>query len=239
MVGVLNTKLGFIFIHVPKCAGFSISHSLLLSDSATGFHDVPGLKTIVQRDNSGLGEKIGDVGHARARQVRELLGHRTYDAMNSFAVVRNPWDRLISRYLYLRRNVRGDLPSHLTGSFSEFVLWACRNRPSTQFDRLADRDGNVLVSDFLLFENLQVEFESYSKRLFGAAPELPKLNQSSEPKHNVQFSKAACEAVKLAYANDFATFGYSDDGPLDYGSQSLQTKDASLQPSQSICRSLK
>ncbi|MEZ5812485.1 MAG: sulfotransferase family 2 domain-containing protein [Rhizobiaceae bacterium] len=227
MVGVLNTELGFVFVHIPKCAGSSISHSMLLSDSSIDFRAVPGLRGIVERDNSGSDEKIGDIGHARARQVRELLGHRTFDAMNSFAVVRNPWDRLVSRYHFLRRSARGDLPSHLAGSFSEFVLWACRNRPSTQFDRIADRHGNVLVKDILMFENLQAEFEQYSTRLFGVARSLPSLNKAPELKFDAWFSKEACEVVKSAYADDFAAFGYSDHGPPDYGLRKLPAIDAS------------
>lgn len=215
MPGVLDKQTGYVFVHVPKCAGTSVSHRLLQRGQAADFKSIPGLEDIIQRDNAGPGDKIGHVGHGRARQIREVLGDQDFEALDSFAVVRNPWDRLVSRYNFLRSSMRGTLPDYLRGSFSEFVLWACKNRKSTQVDRLADEQGIILVKDLLKFENLQTEFQAYSMRLFGTALDLPMLNRTAATVQKATFSGEAREAVRAAYAEDFAAFGYSDRGPPD------------------------
>lgn len=208
MVGVVDFERKLIFVHIPKCAGTSISNVLLQSSGAKKFNQIQSLVSVVERDNAGPGTKIAQVGHARARQVREALGPATFDGMNSFAVVRNPWTLLVSRYQFLVHSLRGRLPDHLKGSFEDFVLWTCKHRPNTQFDRLSDTDGRILVRDVLAFENLQPEFHAYETRLFGRASGLPLSNQSVT--RAAEFTDESIQAVRSAFGVDFEAFGYSE-----------------------------
>ena len=81
MTGVLNTDKGYVFIHVPKCAGVSISRLLLKCEQATRFHEIPALAEAVQRENAISSEIVGDTSHARARDIREVLGRDAYDRL--------------------------------------------------------------------------------------------------------------------------------------------------------------
>ena len=66
---------GTIFVHVPKCGGSAISKSL--------FGTVK-------------------IGHLSLRQYRIMYGARHFERLFRFAFVRNPWDRLVSAFHYLR-----------------------------------------------------------------------------------------------------------------------------------------
>ena len=102
MAGVLNLEKGYVFIHVPKCAGASITAVLMKSEHSTRFNDLPGLGDIVKQENSVSGETVHLALHARARDIRRFLGARVYNELESFAVVRNPWERLRSLYHFYR-----------------------------------------------------------------------------------------------------------------------------------------
>ncbi len=67
---------GCIFIHIPKCAGVSVCQSLF----------------------GNLGP-----GHLTLRQHQEVLDSRTFDSMFKFSFVRNPWDRLVSAFYFLKQ----------------------------------------------------------------------------------------------------------------------------------------
>jgi hypothetical protein len=63
-----------IFVHIPKCAGVSVSKAL--------FGNLGG-------------------GHCSITQYQLIFEKRLYEAYFKFAFVRNPWDRLVSAYAFL------------------------------------------------------------------------------------------------------------------------------------------
>lgn len=208
MTGVLNLSRNYFFIHLPKCAGSSISHVLLKDGQASDFRDLPKLVEIVRTDAGEGSTRIENAGHARACDVQKFLGRKVCSQMNSFTVVRDPWERLVSRYHYQRHILRRNLPQHLQGTFEDFVVWACKHRPSTQFERLSDSQGKILVKEVLKFENLGKDFESYSFQTLGEACKLPVLNSSPTSFDGVKFSQLAVSNVQAAYKEDFLAFGY-------------------------------
>lgn len=152
--------------------------------------------------------------HARARDICSTLGADKYFGMTSFAVVRDPWDRMLSRYYYLRRKGEEDMPSHLKGSPSDFARWACAHKPSTLSERVCDRDGSIMVDHVLRFERLDEDFSNLSELLFGEILSLPRLNIAHRPpSSSPPFDSQAIEAIQATYAEDFRRFGYDTTPP--------------------------
>lgn len=213
MTGILNIKRGYVFIHVPKTAGSSIAELLLATPGAKPFQKMVGLKDAIAEENAIAPEIVLRPPHARARDIRTVIGADVYGSIRSVAVVRNPWDRLRSTFFYQRKAAlrTRDVPEHLLDTFNRFVLWTCAERPASLADRLCERDRRiVIVTDIIRYETLQADFARLARDVFRVSPELPRVNVSDRDLQEEPFSDEAIEVVRWTYRHDFDLFGYSD-----------------------------
>lgn len=86
----------FVFVHIPKCAGSSITDALVRSGCLLSFQGAASL-------DYRLLHNVQWLHHAPARVLREILPPEFWQSAFKFAVVRNPWARLVSFYHYRRR----------------------------------------------------------------------------------------------------------------------------------------
>lgn len=214
MAGVLNMQKGYVFIHVPKCAGASITSALLESEHSVNFSSLSGLDKIVKEENTVSAEVVHLALHARARDIRRFLGTDIYTRLESFAVVRNPWERLRSLYHFYRTFPPSDPKHEVTrGSLSDFVLWSCENEPNTMHERLTDRSGKVIVNTILNFESLESDFQKISKMLSLNIGGLPVKNKSLNSFEKFSFHRRVIDVVQRTYERDFDLFKYPFDPP--------------------------
>ncbi|WBL23189.1 sulfotransferase family 2 domain-containing protein [Zunongwangia sp. HRR-M8] len=109
---MISHKHKCIFIHIPKCAGISITKFLLGEGESIAWnkanYDVlygwcPRNKTFLQ--------------HAPAKFLVEkgLITENQWSDYYKFTFVRNPWDRVISDYFWLQKdqNIKGNLKEYL------------------------------------------------------------------------------------------------------------------------------
>ena len=96
----LSTLSRKIFVHIPKNAGMTIRHGLgnKIWVNDTSKHISPsytdGLMEQMRKTNDHHGAE-----HARWRDLRKDY-RNSFDA---FAVARNPWDRVVSRYFFAKK----------------------------------------------------------------------------------------------------------------------------------------
>ena len=213
MAGVIDQDAGFVFIHVPKCAGMSITTALTQRDSAIRFGALDGLPAVMTAENEVSPEVVHNPVHARARDIRTYLGAEVYVRLLSFAVVRNPWDRLSSRYHFFRGQPGTEEHRIVQGSLEEFVVWACANKPSTMLDRLGDRDGEVIVNRILRYESVADDFAALCAELGLSIAALPHRNASANPGEWPRCSAEVVDLVQHTYRGDFEQFGYPSEPP--------------------------
>lgn len=196
-------RSGILFIHIPKAAGTSINQAL-------------------------YGQAMG---HVWARDV-ERWGSRALKALPSFAVTRNPWDRLVSAYRYgerlhsvdwqadplIPKVLRGQVPRY--ASFGEFVTDWLQQREVTKLNAIfqpqstfvCDRDGNRLVDHVGRVEDLGPTFE-FIREHIGSGLQIERSNRSGAPVDYRRFyTPGLAEIVGRIYAQDVNRFGYSFDG---------------------------
>jgi len=144
-----------IHIHIPKTAGVCVNN--YLKDIAP--------------------EMV--LSHATADFVRRRLADRfpgVWDKMFKFAFVRNPWDRLVSLWLFHQRHgYRGDFNTFLRGSsirlVSEYSIDLIFNHPFDQRSFLCgmDKSGqmtNTVLVDFIgKMENFTDDFNYIREKL--------------------------------------------------------------------------
>lgn len=212
------------FIHIPKTGGTAIRLFSFLEpmvqDATPDFHISQDYTETLHQVMEGLGDHHGDE-HARYRDLNPYL----VQGMKKFAIVRNPWDRVASRYFFaqqLIREGRVDEDYVDVSSFEAFIderwkwghysfMWHRAVRGwYPAIDYVIDKSGSI-VCDILRFENFNQDVQNY----FNFGFDIPKRNVS--PKIGTYrdiYTSKTIQAIADWYAVDIDTFGYDfDSGP--------------------------
>lgn len=204
--------LNLIFIHIPKTAGGAIE-SLLLPWKAAG-KKTPLRRVLAKLAVPQDGMAAYIPGHSTAAWHRRVLGAGVFDQAKRFAVVRNPYDRAISTYEFIRQNPRHHRHAKTKDqSFTEFL----RGRSLSQMPFLLGRDGNLLVDHLVKFETLPDGLNQLFADL-GVPVVLPvggRRNSSEKQPHDHYFTAENIALINRACAADFPLLGYAmrTDGP--------------------------
>jgi hypothetical protein len=182
-------KAGIVFIHVPKAAGTTISEAL-------------------------YGQFMGHVWAADL----EHWGSRAIRALARFAIVRNPWDRVVSAYRFEKGWGGAGIPEFET--FESFLTrWLKLRDPrklnfvhQPQWRFIYDAGGRCLVDHTGRFEDLDATI-CYLRDLVPHLPDIGHSNPSGAPVDYREFyTPQLAEIVASIYADDVALFGYRFDG---------------------------
>jgi hypothetical protein len=216
-----------VFIHIPKTAGMSVTQSLRdvgvdfdfcgepLSTRLLKHRDPASILAILERTQSGVPASIQQ-DHLPATVLRSLLDE-PWNSFYSFSFVRNPWDKEVSRYWYLRRHLAMSEHDAQTGEIHDLV------RRSDTFEKfmeeypiegidmtsyLVDETGADLVDFVGRVETLEADFASVCKRL-GLPAALDHINRSERtPNYAHYYTPKAQAAVARRFARDIDRFGY-------------------------------
>jgi hypothetical protein len=193
-----------IFVHIPKTAGNSI--------------------------NRVFGVSWED--HKDLQRYHDELPRETFESYFKFAVVRNPWDRLLSDYNYQRKKSREKASKLFVftegGSKRNFAEWvelaltnpdfyeASRwggdvseqiNRWSPQIDWISV-DGQPRVDYIARIERLQDDFQAVCHQLNLPAVRVPHRNRRLHWHYSHYYDRTTRDLVAKYYARDIEFFGY-------------------------------
>jgi hypothetical protein len=168
--------------------------------------------------------------HMPAADIKRLLGDETWNAYFKFCVIRNPYDKVISFFYFLRNRARIQIDSTLSER-EQFQHWVMQGRLSVGRDRYVI-DGKFCLDDVIRYERLEAEMERICQRI--DVPWVPsaflRLKTGKRPRSsNIDnmYSAEAAEVVRRQYAFEFEQFGYATD--LEhYGRSSGHTSQAAL-----------
>ncbi len=208
---LLSIDRRFIFIHVPRTAGSSITRALEV-------HALHVPRTPLRRLLSHLPvpedpRKAYLRIHDTAAWLRLKLPREVFQGYHKFAVVRNPFDNALSHYLFLKGNpaqARHREVSRLT--FAQYLEGKGRRNAMAQANWLTDRAGRLLVDEILRFESLDRDYAALARRL-GIDPDLPHINASRPAALDGHFGPRETALVRDLFDRDFDLFGYSRDLP--------------------------
>ena len=204
-----STKHKFIFIHVPKNAGSSLSEQLI------PYSDYRPIKIITTPLRKlGFPVNIGAEplsAHCTATEIKKLFG-ASYINYFSFGFTRNPYDRLYSLYSYIRfspvRNPNGQKLASCSG-INDYVrnFLGTQHSPKTQYEYFYDDNDQLIVSYVGRVESIDQSIFYVSEQL-GLPLQLQHLNKSSSKPRAEILTKDSIRIINNYFKNDFDYFNY-------------------------------
>ncbi|OAV43687.1 hypothetical protein A3850_003870 [Lewinella sp. 4G2] len=173
--------------------------------------------------------QTGALQHLFATNVRKAVGVDTYRDFYTFSMVRNPWDRTVSQYLYLFK--RPDLQQFLgcddQVSFREY-LQLIQRTPHVHWQAqhlfLNDERGKLMVDYIARFEDYQSSVETIMESIHYPKDrprrtdlEIPHLNRSKRKPYYYYYAPETAQLVANIYAQDITQFGYTFEDPRPAG----------------------
>lgn len=193
---MISHRLKFIFIHIPKTSGNSLSlylkdlidNEVVIKNSPAGKNQ--GIKIISEYGKS-------DIKHTGIHYYKRLYGEKINDYFK-FTIVRNPYDRILSFYFWSKGG------KNQTFNRDEFIQFV-KKGIGFQHEGIDDSFHIVyfenLINDLKKIECFKgyVDFKDY-----------PTLNASFNSKidYNEIYDKELKELVYNKYEKDFIRFGY-------------------------------
>lgn len=211
---IINHTHRFIFLHVPKNAGTSITAWL---SGFTGWNDI-------ELGGTDYGEQIQNIygprfklyKHATAAQIRRIIGDEFWDMYFTFAVVRHPLDRLVSAYhFYCQWNHPSTDPVRAFSGFDEFIFSDYfkedrmnPTRPTGSQTQFLGIGGEHPIDMLCRFEDLTDGLRLAAKRIGIPRPKLSRVNESKRGNYRNYYTRELLDIVIPAYREDFIALGY-------------------------------
>ncbi|MFO6462991.1 Type II secretory pathway, pullulanase PulA [Jannaschia sp. KMU-145] len=211
---ILSPGRGYAFVHVPKTGGTAMALALEARAQADDIliGDTP--KAVRRRGRLKGAKAAGRLWkHSTLRDVRGLLPDAVLDALVPVTLVRNPWDRMVSYYHWLRAQEFDHASVGLAKakSFDAFLA-----DPLTEAQMRAHPYASYVAGGgdpiFIRLEHLATDLPPFEK-LLGFKIDMPRVNRSERAADWRGYYDADARArVAEICADDIARFGYGFDG---------------------------
>ena len=220
---ILSRGRRFIFIHIPKTGGTALALALearaMKDDILIG--DTP--KARARKSRLAQVKSHGRLWkHSTLADIAGLATDAEIAGFFTLTLVRNPWDRAVSYYHWLRDQGFAHPATHLARSlnFSDFL-----NHPQTRTALtlwpysayLRDQHGSERASLFARLEHLDTDLIPFEAHLGFKLTPIPRRNESRRNRDWRDFySPDDAALIARIAADDIARFNYRfDPGSFD------------------------
>ncbi|KUJ82281.1 sulfotransferase family 2 domain-containing protein [Ruegeria profundi] len=214
---IISRGRRYVFVHIPKTGGTSLAQALedrAMKDDIL-FGDTP--KAIKRRKRAKALTGKGRLWkHSTLADIDGVLSIDELQSLTTFTMVRNPWDRIVSYYHWLRVQ-RFDHPAVSLAqrlNFEEFVLHrdtvkSFRLNPARRY--MTRADGVEQCQHYIRLEQFNQDANALFDHL-GFNLTLPRLNRSQRQKdYRHYYTDRSASVVAEACNEDIARFGYAFD----------------------------
>ncbi|MFK7944294.1 MAG: sulfotransferase family 2 domain-containing protein [Paracoccaceae bacterium] len=183
----MPTDRPFNFVHINKCGGSSVEIAL------------------------GIPKR-----HAKASTLRDEIGADAWAQRFTFALVRNPFSRIVSIYYYRVRSAQGGMVDrHLNVNQWVEKVWGDRDPAYRDeqilFEPASDwvcADGEVIVNMVARLEDIATAWPRITQEL-GVNVPLRSLNRNLSPDYRDVLIPSARKLLEGAFREDLDRFGYT------------------------------
>ena len=224
---IINHSYKFIFIHVPKAAGTSVTHEL--SEMTRYCDQEIGGTGDGQSVTRYYAKRFGLRKHSPSTDVRKIVGEDVWEQYFTFGFVRNPYTRLVSSFKFLKG--WANCPDHVRQRLDEFDTvqdfldsdyWSDHAGPDNMF-----RPQTFWLCDPVSPEHVHVNFVGKTENIaesmkkiyayLGSNVQETKIGFRNKSTINIQenvdivWHPRLIERMQERYAPDFKAFGYAPD----------------------------
>ncbi len=190
-----------IFVHIPKTAGSSVTNAL----------------NAVSGPAEQKSPKIGK--HAKAYEIKFLLGKDLWERYFTFTFVRNPWDLMVSSYHWWLQKAP-QLPPHRRraervkrmSGFSEFIQsdlgrYMINERHGNLFDWITEND-KIIVDYVGKVETIDRDWKIICEQIGMDAPAIPHINKTARKGYRDYYTPETKKLVAYRFQKSIELFNY-------------------------------
>ena len=194
-----------VFVRIPKNASTSVYEALreknLVQRKLPNFYDMV--------FNSAYCRNFFCPSHQSYYALTRLIGDQVRQA-RSFAIIRNPFDRLVSMYSFMKKHSIHELYGKDPMSFKEFLMFICARKDDPTFFHahsqrswVVDEKNQIAVDSVLRFDRLKEDFSVLMKKWGLPEVELPCKNSTKHKPFSEFFDRSLSNFVFYHYQEDF------------------------------------
>lgn len=219
---IINNTYEFIFVHIPKCGGSSVTASL---STLTQYNDIElGATPYGQTIDRPYRTRFGLHKHSTAADIRGVVGRPLWSRYYTFGVVRNPYRRAISAYTYLKTYEQN---YELIKQFPDFNAWVQSaawqqagpdglNMPQHRW--LRDGVSAQMVDEVFRLEDLVTDMQPLLRQLRLNEHQMTRIKLGKNNPSRVKVAPETIEdrtieLIRTRYELDFKLYGYSVNFP--------------------------
>jgi hypothetical protein len=210
---MLSHKRKCIFVHIPKTGGTSVENLIWCRkrDRVESNLWKPVLRNKYQ---------TGGLQHLLASQIRQEVGDACFQSYFKFTIVRNPWDKAVSQFAYMRgrKVLRGLIGMPEDACFKTY-LSLIQKEPHVQWESqhrfFLDDHGERLVDFIGRFESLEDDVRTIlgelkmGRHFLGRRRKIPHANRSQRVHYRDYYDTESQGMVADLYGKDIETLGYT------------------------------
>lgn len=216
---IVSPGRGYIFVHIPKTGGTAMALAL---EARAMKDDILIGDTPKARQRRRRLPRLTPAGrlwkHSTLADIEGVVARDDFDRYVIFSLVRNPWDRIVSYYHWLRvQSFRHPAVTLAQATdFSGFVnaRATCAALRAGSYDSyVRDGAGRLRNPVWLRLERLEDDLDRIVQHL-GFRPQVPRANASARDRDwRRYYSDADAALIGTLCAADVAAHGYAFDDP--------------------------
>ena len=210
---VISDKYQYIFFHLPKNAGVSISSFLIKQEKFLIIKKYINYITpyiLGKKNNFYISKNLRFYkfnSHITCYDFYKIFEKDLFNNYYKFAVVRNPFDRAVSRYEYSKK-INKKFKSF---KFEDFLKFDLKNNLPIlkQYEFCTNDKKNLAVNKIIKFEELNKELKEISYKLFQKEHSIKHLNKTPRNNYREYFNFKTINLLKEKLNHDLIYFDYS------------------------------